>query len=376
MDVNLNFNHFYIFHIKQGLKVSTAVHALPLDQINHLTVAQCISSQQSENQLPCFCQISQASLLIDNNIDLATTADTIQIQHDNPLLTSESDLELIIFSQLSIDLFLQLIEGAHLTINALNAINHRNQAISYRFNVSSDDIAASRRQLAEFTLQQGIEAALINDAPSLSSPGLLVMDMDSTTIEIECIDEIAVLAGVGEQVAAVTERAMQGELDFAQSLHQRVLTLKDAPESILAQVAKDIPLMAGLETLISQLKEHNWRIAIASGGFTYFAEHLQQLLNLDAVFANTLAIENSKLTGKVIGDVIDAQAKADTLSQLSQDYQIPHKQTVAMGDGANDLVMMTAAHLGVAFHAKPIVLKQADSTINQLGLDCLLHWLA
>lgn len=234
----------------------------------------------------------------------------------------------------------------------------------------------SRKSVAAFALEIGIEAALVVDAPKLNEPGLLVMDMDSTTIEIECIDEIAKLAGVGEQVAAVTELAMLGELDFAQSLHQRVATLNDAPESILADVAKNIPLMAGLEGLLTELKKHNWRIAVASGGFTYFADHLKELLQLDATFANTLEIIDGKLTGKVLGAVVDAQVKADSLTLLAEQYQIPAKQTVAMGDGANDLVMMAAAGFGVAFHAKPIVLAQADSAINQQGLDCLLHWLA
>jgi len=169
---------------------------------------------------------------------------------------------------------------------------------------------------------------------------------------------------------------MQGELDFAQSLHQRVGTLAGSPDTILSDVAKNIPLMAGLTTLITELKKHNWRIAIASGGFTYFADHLKTMLELDAAFANQLEIVDGKLTGKVLGSVVDAQVKADSLALLAKQYNIPAEQTVAMGDGANDLVMMAAAHFGVAFHAKPIVLAQADSSINQLGLDCLLHWLA
>jgi phosphoserine phosphatase len=168
---------------------------------------------------------------------------------------------------------------------------------------------------------------------------------------------------------------MLGELDFAQSLHQRVATLADSPDTILSDVAKNIPLMAGLKPLIAELKKYNWRIAIASGGFTYFADHLKETLNLDAAFANTLEIINGKLTGRVLGDVVDAQVKADSLAILSKEYQIPKNQTVAMGDGANDLVMMAAASFGVAFHAKPIVLAQADSSINVQGLDCLLHWL-
>lgn len=287
-----------------------------------------------------------------------------------------SKQELVVFADLSFENLLTLQSNCHLSINALLAINTRNNRTSYRFNVSCKDFIKSRQAIADFALTKKIEAALIQNAPKLNEPGLLVMDMDSTTIEIECIDEIAKLAGVGEQVSAVTELAMQGELDFAQSLHQRVATLKDAPEKILADVAKNIPLMAGLETLIGELKKHNWRIAVASGGFTYFADHLKEMLALDATFANVLEIKNGKLTGKVSGNVVDAQVKADSLSLLADKYQISPSQTVAMGDGANDLVMMAAASFGVAFHAKPIVLAQADSSINQQGLDCLLHWLA
>jgi phosphoserine phosphatase len=168
---------------------------------------------------------------------------------------------------------------------------------------------------------------------------------------------------------------MEGKLDFSQSLHQRVATLSGSSVYILEKVISNIPLMPGLETLVDQLKQNNWRIAIASGGFTYFADYLKNQLNLDAARANVLEITNGVLTGKVLGDVVDAQAKADCLGELASQYRIPHSQTVAMGDGANDLVMMAAAGFGVAFHAKPIVLAQADSSINHQGLDCLLHWL-
>jgi len=304
------------------------------------------------------------------------------VLNDSALTLSEektidwSNQELVVFAGLSMTSLLALQSISNISINALTAINIRNQQTSYRFNVTCIDFIKARKAIADFALAQGIEAALIQDAPTLAKPGLLVMDMDSTTIEIECIDEIAKLAGVGEQVAAVTELAMQGELDFAQSLHQRVATLANSPEKILADVANNIPLMAGLENLISELKKHNWRIAVASGGFTYFADHLKELLALDATFANTLEIVNGKLTGKVLGSVVDAQVKADSLTLLAKQYQIPASQTVAMGDGANDLIMMAAAGFGVAFHAKPIVLAQADSSINKQGLDCLLHWLA
>jgi phosphoserine phosphatase len=327
-------------------------------EISSLSLERYFTVNKIQSDLPVSFTLSAEHLTLNEN-------------HN----TQSPKQELVVFSDLTLSGLLNLQNNCHLKIETLIAINTRNSQTSYRFQVSCEDFIKTRQAIADFSLSQQIETALIQDAPELSTPGLLVMDMDSTTIEIECIDEIAKLAGVGEQVSAVTELAMQGELDFAQSLHQRVATLKDAPETILADVAQNIPLMAGLETLISELKKHNWRIAVASGGFTYFADHLKEMLSLDDTFANTLEIVNGKLTGKVLGDVVDAQVKADSLTLLADKYQIPAYQTVAMGDGANDLIMMAAANFGVAFHAKPIVLAQADSSINQQGLDCLLHWL-
>ena len=289
--------------------------------------------------------------------------------------TESSSTELVVFSDIKIAVLSNIFQQCQLAPSQLSSVNERNNQTSVRFNVACEDLTQARKALVAICLDEKIEAAIVEQAPSLASPGLLVMDMDSTTIEIECIDEIAKLAGVGEQVAAVTEEAMQGKLDFAESLNQRVATLEDAPESILADVAKDIPLMPGLTTLIEALKAHNWRIAIASGGFTYFADHLKNTLQLDAARANTLEIVDGKLTGKVLGGIVDAQVKADVLQELAQEFNIAPTQTVAMGDGANDLVMMAAAHLGVAYKAKPLVLAKADSSISHSGLDCMLHWL-
>jgi phosphoserine phosphatase len=290
--------------------------------------------------------------------------------------SSNKQIELVVFSDINTTTFAALLTKCEISSAQLQTINHRNGMTSYRFAVQVSDFQNAREYLAAFTTQEKIEAALLCNAPSLRKPGLLVMDMDSTTIKIECIDEIAALAGVGEEVAAVTELAMQGQLDFSESLHQRVGKLAGASEEILADVANNIPLMEGLKSLITELKKHQWRVAIASGGFTYFADHLKTMLLLDAAVANVLEIKNSILTGKVLGEVIDAQAKADCLTHLQKEFNIPSVQTVAMGDGANDLVMMEAAHLGVAFHAKPLVLAQADACITTTGLDCLLHWLA
>lgn len=291
---------------------------------------------------------------------------------------NDFSLELVVLADINLTQLNTLCDSCHLTLSAINAVNQRNNQQSYRFAVEESkvkDIGLARKKLAEFAQRNQIEAILIKNAPLLSEAGLLVMDMDSTTIQIECIDEIASLAGVGEQVAEVTELAMQGKLDFAQSLHQRVATLTNAPEQILINVVKNIPLMPGLTTLIDSLKQHNWRIAIASGGFTYFSEHLKTQLGLDDAFANTLEIIDGKLTGKVLGNVVDAQAKADSIKFLSDKYKISKSQTVAMGDGANDLLMMAQAQLGVAFHAKPIVLAKADTCIHFAGLDLLIHWL-
>lgn len=352
--------------------MAIVVTKLSLEKIKKQTLEQVISAQLPHT-FPIEFSLNSKELYVDSACQLSIESDEKKTIAESP---SNSNITLVVFSNITIKILSDLFSFVALNANNISAINTRNNLTSYRINVTVENLSASRQLLSEFALQQNIECALLENSPSLATPGLLVMDMDSTTIEIECIDEIAALAGVGEEVAEVTELAMQGKLDFAQSLHQRVATLKNAPEKILADVAKNIPLMAGLETLVKELKEHNWRVAIASGGFTYFADHLKALLELDAAYANVLEIKDATLTGKVLGSVVDAQVKAECLLALSKEYGIPHAQTVAMGDGANDLIMMEAAHLGVAFHAKPIVQKQAATSINHSGLDCLLHWLA
>lgn len=232
---------------------------------------------------------------------------------------------------------------------------------------------AAVQQLRELASHWSGELVYLAAPITLHQPGVLVMDMDSTAITIECIDEIAKLAGVGAEVAAVTARAMNGELDFAQSLRQRVATLAGAPQSVLQQVLATLPLMPGLETLVRTLLQHQWQVAIASGGFTYFTEALKQRLQLTATFANQLEIIDGRLTGQVLGAVVDAARKAEVVVQLSTAAQIPHRQTVAIGDGANDLPMLQTAALGVAFHAKPVVQAQAKAAIRQGSLLQLLY---
>lgn len=221
----------------------------------------------------------------------------------------------------------------------------------------------------------GVELGVQDTQPALAQPGVLVMDMDSTVIQIECIDEIAKLAGLGEQVSQVTEKAMRGELDFAQSLISRVACLQGVEQAQLAQIRDQIPLMPGISVLLEELKRYGWRIALASGGFTFFANYLQSRLGLDRAYANELEVVDGTLTGKVAGDIVDADTKAAVVSDMAEEYQVARGQTVALGDGANDLVMMRQAGLGVACHGKPVVNEKADVAIRFSGLHGLLYFL-
>ncbi|WP_217516435.1 phosphoserine phosphatase [Vibrio metschnikovii] len=217
-----------------------------------------------------------------------------------------------------------------------------------------------------------LDYARIDEVPDLSKPGLIVLDMDSTAIQIECIDEIAKLAGVGDEVAQVTERAMQGELDFEQSLRQRVAKLKGADAAILEKVRNDLPLMPELPELLTTLQAMGWKTAIASGGFTYFSDHLQQLLSLDYAQSNQLEIINNQLSGEVKGEIVGAQTKAEIVLKLAQQFDIELHNTVAVGDGANDLVMMEVAGLGIAYHAKPKVEAKAQTAVRFASLGGVL----
>ncbi len=238
---------------------------------------------------------------------------------------------------------------------------------SLRLSAWSPALKAALQQVAT-----GWDLACVPALPSADRPGLVLMDMDSTAIQIECIDEIAALAGVGEEVAAVTRAAMEGALPFAESLRRRVAALAGADAGIIDEVIGRMPLMPGLTELVAGLKAMGWKVAIASGGFVPFARHLQQQLELDAVFANTLEIRDGKLTGEVLGSIVDADAKANILVELAHEHGIPLEQTVAIGDGANDLKMLAQAGLGVALHAKPLVQQQAPVCLNRLSLEGVL----
>lgn len=232
-----------------------------------------------------------------------------------------------------------------------------------------------RAEFLTIAQELNVDIAFQQDSVFRRNRRLVVFDMDSTLIDAEVIDELAKAAGVGEQVAAITERAMRGELDFQASFRERMALLKGLPESTLAQIAETLRLTEGAETLISQLRRLGYKTAILSGGFSYFAERLQKRLGIDYVYANALPVKDGLVTGEVQLPIVDGQRKADLLRELAQREGISLEQTIAVGDGANDLPMLSIAGLGVAFRAKPLVKKSAKQAISTLGLDGILYLL-
>ena len=204
---------------------------------------------------------------------------------------------------------------------------------------------------------------------------LICFDMDSTLIETEVIDELAIRAGVGDQVKAITEAAMRGEIDFCEIFRQRCALLKGLDVSVMQEIAENLPITEGVDRLMRILKKVGFKIAILSGGFTYFGNFLKQKYNIDYVYANELEIENGKLTGNHVGDIVDGKRKAELLRLIAQVENVDIRQTVAVGDGANDLPMISIAGLGIAFHAKPKVKATAKQSISTIGLDGILYFL-
>jgi phosphoserine phosphatase len=204
---------------------------------------------------------------------------------------------------------------------------------------------------------------------------LICFDMDSTLIETEVIDELAIRAGVGDEVKAITERAMRGEIDFTESFRERVALLKGLDESVMQDIAEHLPITEGVDRLMYVLKKYGYKIAILSGGFTYFGQYLQQKYGIDYVYAIELEIVDGKLTGRYLGDVVDGKRKAELLRLIAQVEKVDIAQTIAVGDGANDLPMLGVAGLGIAFHAKPKVVANAKQSINKIGLDGVLYFL-
>lgn len=234
-----------------------------------------------------------------------------------------------------------------------------------------------RSEIPAYCFEHGIDYGFVPAGKQLADFGLLVMDMDSTLISIECIDEIADMQGLKPQVAAITEEAMQGKIDFAESLRRRVALLEGLDEGALQRVYDErLKLNPGAETMLAELKKHGIRTLLVSGGFLFFTERLKPRLGLDYTHANTLEIIDGKLTGRMLGEILDAQGKADWLVKIRDELGLLPEQVIAMGDGANDLKMMAQAGVSIAYHAKPVVREQAGYAFNFVGLDGLIKLFA
>ena len=246
---------------------------------------------------------------------------------------------------------------------------------SIRGTISEEQRASFQADLLEACNAGGLDFSFQKDDIYRRSRRLICFDMDSTLIHTECIDQLAEKAGVGDQVRAITESAMRGEIDFTESFTRRVGLLKGLDESVMEEIARNLPYNEGLERMMTILKRVGYKTAILSGGFTYFGKYLQQKFGFDYVYANELEIENGKLTGRYVGDVVDGRRKAELLRLLCQVEHINLAQAVAVGDGAHDLPMLGLAGLGIAYHAKPKVKANAKQSISSIGLDGILYFL-
>ncbi len=232
-----------------------------------------------------------------------------------------------------------------------------------------------QRKFMEMTTRLQFDISFQQDGMYRRNRRLICFDMDSTLIETEVIDELADRAGVGEQVRAITEAAMRGEIDFNESFKKRVRLLKGLDESVMREIAENLPITEGLDRLVQVLKRVGIKIAVLSGGFTYFGNYLKQKYNFDYVYANELEIVDGKLTGNYVGEIVDGKRKAELLRLIAQVEKVDIAQTIAVGDGANDLPMLGIAGLGIAFHAKPKVKETAKQSLSTIGLDGILYFL-
>lgn len=248
--------------------------------------------------------------------------------------------------------------------------------IEFSVRGTPNDRNAMQAELLRLSSEMGMDCSFQIDNMYRRMRRLICFDMDSTLIQTEVIDELAMRAGVGDKVKEITERAMRGEIDFKESFTERVALLKGLDSSVMREIAENLPITEGVDRLMYVLKRYGYKIAILSGGFTYFGEYLQKRYGIDYVYANELEIdENGKLTGRYLGEIVDGRRKAELLKLIAQVEKVDIAQTIAVGDGANDLPMLSEAGLGIAFHAKPRVVANAQQAINTIGLDGVLYFL-
>ena len=258
----------------------------------------------------------------------------------------------------------------------LNPEKNVRACIEFSLRGTPESNGQMQEQLMKMSADMGIDFSFQRDDMYRRMRRLICFDMDSTLIQTECIDELAERAGVGDQVREITERAMRGEIDFQESFTERVKLLKGLDAHVMQDIAEHLPITEGTDRLMSVLKTCGYKIAILSGGFTYFGEYLQRRYGIDYVYANELEIdENGKLTGNYLGEIVDGHRKAELLKLIAQVEKVNLAQTIAVGDGANDLPMISEAGLGIAFHAKPRVVANAKQSINNIGLDGILYFL-
>jgi len=244
------------------------------------------------------------------------------------------------------------------------------------FSVRGTPREGMQSELLRLSSEMGVDCSFQIDNMYRRMRRLICFDMDSTLIQTEVIDELAMRAGVGDKVKEITERAMRGEIDFKESFTERVALLKGLDSRVMQDIAEHLPITEGVDRLMYVLKRYGYKIAILSGGFTYFGEYLQKKYGIDYVYANELEIdENGILTGRYLGDIVDGRRKAELLRLIAQVEKVDMAQTIAVGDGANDLPMLGEAGLGIAFHAKPRVVANAKQSINTIGLDGVLYFL-
>ena len=261
-------------------------------------------------------------------------------------------------------------------MSIMNPVKNVRACIQFSLRGTPVDRSAMQAELMKMSAERGIDFSFQRDVMYRRMRRLICFDMDSTLIQTECIDELAARAGVGEEVKRITEQAMRGEIDFRESFTRRVSLLRGLDAGVMREIAETMPITEGVDRLMTILKQCGYKIAILSGGFTYFGEYLQRRYGIDYVYANELEIgEDGRLTGRYVGEIIDGHRKAELLRLIAQVEKVNLAQTIAVGDGANDLPMISEAGLGIAFHAKPRVAASAQQSINTIGLDGVLYFL-